>query len=80
MVIVRYFLQERDYVRTFPWATIRRKKGAANAKRGQVFTRLAREIVIAAREGGATLIRTYIAICYRSCSAQNMPKENIEGQ
>ena len=34
------------------WATIRRKKGAADAKRGQVFTRLAREIVIAAREGG----------------------------
>ena len=34
------------------WATIRRKKGAADAKRGQVFTRLAREIVIAARDGG----------------------------
>ena len=34
------------------WATIRRKKGAADAKQGQVFTRLAREIAIAAREGG----------------------------
>ena len=34
------------------WSTIKRKKGAADAKRGQLFTRLAREIVLAAREGG----------------------------
>ncbi|MBU1932185.1 YebC/PmpR family DNA-binding transcriptional regulator, partial [Patescibacteria group bacterium] len=34
------------------WSTIKRKKGAADAKRGQLFTRLAREIAIAAREGG----------------------------
>ena len=34
------------------WATIKRKKGAADAKRGQVFTRLTRELVMAAREGG----------------------------
>jgi len=61
------------------WATIRRKKGAADAKRGQVFTRLAREIVIAAREGGgdpATNYRLQYAI--DRARAQNMPKENIE--
>ena len=34
------------------WSTIKRKKGAADAKRGQLFTRLAREIAIVAREGG----------------------------
>ena len=34
------------------WATIRRKKGAADAKRGQIFTRLARELALAARVGG----------------------------
>ena len=34
------------------WATIKRKKGAADAKKGKIFTRIAREIVIAAREGG----------------------------
>lgn len=34
------------------WATIKRKKGAADAKRGQLFTRLTREILMAAREGG----------------------------
>lgn len=61
------------------WATIRRKKGAADAKRGQLFTRLAREIVIAAREGGGdptTNIRLAYAI--EKARAQNMPKENIE--
>jgi YebC/PmpR family DNA-binding regulatory protein len=61
------------------WATIRRKKGAADAKRGQVFTRLAREIVIAAREGGGdpdSNIRLAYAI--DRARAQNMPKENIE--
>jgi YebC/PmpR family DNA-binding regulatory protein len=61
------------------WATIRRKKGAADAKRGQVFTRLAREITIAAREGGgdpATNVALELAI-YRA-RAQNMPKDNIE--
>jgi YebC/PmpR family DNA-binding regulatory protein len=61
------------------WATIRRKKGAADAKRGQIFTRLAREIVIAAREGGGdpgTNLRLQYAI--DRARAQNMPKDNIE--
>ena len=61
------------------WATIRRKKGAADAKRGQVFTRLAREIVIAAREGGGdpdTNMRLALAVDH--ARASNMPKENIE--
>jgi YebC/PmpR family DNA-binding regulatory protein len=61
------------------WATIRRKKGAADAKRGQIFTRLAREIVIAAREGGGdpdSNIR--LAYAMERARAQNMPKDNIE--
>lgn len=61
------------------WATIRRKKGAADAKRGQIFTRLAREIVIAAREGGGdpgSNLRLQYAI--ERARAQNMPKDNIE--
>jgi len=37
------------------WSTIKRKKGAADAKRGAVFTRLTRELVMAAREGGGDL-------------------------
>jgi YebC/PmpR family DNA-binding regulatory protein len=61
------------------WATIRRKKGAADAKRGQVFTRLAREIVLAARLGGGdpdTNVRLQLAI--QKARAGNMPKDNIE--
>jgi YebC/PmpR family DNA-binding regulatory protein len=61
------------------WATIRRKKGAADAKRGQVFTRLAREIALAARVGGgdpATNVSLELAI--ERARAQNMPKDNIE--
>ena len=61
------------------WATIRRKKGAADAKRGQVFTRLAREIVIAAREGGGDPGSNFrLALAIDRARAQNMPKENIE--
>lgn len=61
------------------WATIRRKKGAADAKRGQLFTRLAREIVIAAREGGGdpgANIRLQYAI--EKARQNNMPKDSIE--
>jgi YebC/PmpR family DNA-binding regulatory protein len=61
------------------WATIRRKKGAQDAKRGQIFTRLAREIVIAVREGGgdpSANVRLQLAI--DRARAQNMPKDNIE--
>jgi YebC/PmpR family DNA-binding regulatory protein len=61
------------------WATIRRKKGAADAKRGQVFTRLAREIVMAAREGGGDPDSNMrLAYAIDRARAQNMPKENIE--
>lgn len=61
------------------WATIRRKKGAADAKRGQVFTRLAREIVIAAREGGGDPdLNVRLQYAIDRARAQNMPKENIE--
>lgn len=61
------------------WATIKRKKGAADAKRGQVFTRLTREIVMAAREGGAdpdTNFRLRLAV--DKARAQSMPKDNID--
>jgi YebC/PmpR family DNA-binding regulatory protein len=61
------------------WATIKRKKGAADAKRGQVFTRLTREIVIAAREGGGDPESNFaLSIAIEKARGQNMPKENIE--
>jgi YebC/PmpR family DNA-binding regulatory protein len=61
------------------WSTIKRKKGANDAARGKVFTKLAREIQIAAREGGPELesnVRLRIAI--ENARAENMPKDNIE--
>ena len=61
------------------WSTIKRKKGAADAKRGQIFTRLMKEITIAARMGGGDVegnprLRTAVA----AAKAENMPKDNIE--
>ena len=61
------------------WSTIKRKKGATDAKRGAIFTRLAREIAIAAREGGGdpdTNFRLRLAV--DKARAENMPKDNIE--
>ena len=61
------------------WATIRRKKGAADAKKGQIYTRLAREIVLAARDGGGDPeSNTRLALAIDRARAQNMPKDNIE--
>lgn len=61
------------------WATIRRKKGAADAKRGAVFTRLAREIVLAARDGGGDPdSNVRLALAIDKARSQNMPKDNIE--
>ncbi len=61
------------------WATIRRKKGAADAKKGKVFTRLAKEIALAAREGGGDPnmnVRLQLAIDH--AKGENMPKDSIE--
>lgn len=61
------------------WATIRRKKGAADAKKGAAFTRLAREIVMAAREGGGDPESNFrLALAVEKARAGNMPKDNIE--
>ena len=61
------------------WSTIKRKKGATDAKRGQLFTRLAREIVIAAREGGGDPDSNFkLRLAVDKARASNMPKENIE--
>lgn len=61
------------------WATIRRKKGAMDAKRGAIFTRLAKEIVMAARNGGGDPdINVRLALAIEKARAGNMPKDNIE--
>jgi YebC/PmpR family DNA-binding regulatory protein len=61
------------------WSTIKGKKGAADAKRGQVFTRLAREITIAAREGGGDPESNFgLRLAVDRAKSENMPKENID--
>jgi YebC/PmpR family DNA-binding regulatory protein len=60
------------------WSTIKRKKGAADAKRGALFTRLAREITIAAREGGDPDANFRLRLAVDKARSENMPKENIE--
>lgn len=61
------------------WSTIKRKKGAADAKRGAVFTRLAREIAIAAREGGSEIDSNFkLRLAVDRARTENMPKDNIE--
>ncbi len=62
------------------WAQIRRQKGVNDARRGQIFTRLGREIIVAVREGGsgdpAANFRLRMAI--QHAKEANMPMENIE--
>jgi len=61
------------------WSTIKRKKGAADAKRGKIFTKIIKEIIIAAREGGGdpdSNARLRLAI--QNAKGANMPKDNIE--
>ena len=61
------------------WSTIKRKKGAADAKRGKIFTKIIKEITIAAREGGSdpdSNARLRLAI--QNAKGANMPKDNIE--
>ena len=61
------------------WSTIKRKKGAADAKKGAVFTRLAREIALAARNGGGDpSMNVGLELAIDRAKAQNMPKDSID--
>ena len=61
------------------WSTIKRKKGAADAKKGAIFTRLAREIALAARNGGGDpSMNVSLELAIERARAGNMPKDSIE--
>ncbi len=61
------------------WKTIKHKKDATDSKRGQLFTKLAKVITIAAREGGADLDSNFrLRLAVEKGRAANMPKENIQ--
>ena len=60
------------------WATIKHKKGALDAKRGKIFTRLIKEIVIAARGGGNPDANSRLRTAIVAAKAMSMPAENIK--
>lgn len=61
------------------WSTIKRKKAATDAKRGQIFTKLGKEIAIAARGGGPDPETNFkLRLVMDKAKAANMPKDNIE--
>jgi YebC/PmpR family DNA-binding regulatory protein len=61
------------------WKTIKHQKGVADARRGQLFTRLGREIAIAAREGGGSVESNFkLRLAVEKARGSSMPKENIE--
>lgn len=60
------------------WASIRHKKGAVDAKRGKIFSRLIKEITVAARLGGGDPEgNPRLRVAIQAAKAQNMPKDNI---
>ncbi len=61
------------------WSQIKRQKGANDAKRGAIFTKIAREITIAAREGGGDPDANYrLRLAMEKARSENMPAENIK--
>ena len=61
------------------WSTIKRKKGAADAKRGAIFTRLSKDISLAAKDGGGDIdMNPALRLAVKKAKASNMPSANIE--
>ncbi len=61
------------------WSTIKRKKGAKDAERGRIFTRLIKEITVAARQGGGDeTANTRLRSAIQAAKTANMPAKNIE--
>ncbi len=61
------------------WAQIKRQKGVNDSKRGQIFTKLAREIMVAARQGGGEAETNFrLRLAVQRARGMNMPQENIQ--
>jgi len=61
------------------WAQIKRQKGVADARRGQLFTKLAREIIVAVREGGSNPEANFrLRLAIQKARDHNMPLDNID--
>jgi len=61
------------------WSTIKRKKGAKDAKRGAIFTRLGKDITLASRDGGGDItMNANLRLAVKKAKAANMPNDNID--
>ena len=61
------------------WSTIKRKKGAADAKRGAIFTRLSKDITLASKDGGSDIeMNPALRLAVKKAKTSNMPSANIE--
>ena len=61
------------------WATIKHKKGAADAKRGKIFSKLVKEITVAAKNGGANMeTNPRLRLVVSKAKENNMPSDNID--
>ena len=61
------------------WATIKRQKGVADQKRGAVFTKMAKNITVAARDGGGDSDTNFkLKMAIEQAKSVNVPKDNIE--
>ena len=61
------------------WSTIKRQKGVADARRGQVFTKIAREIMVAVRSGGTSMDSNYqLRLAVQKAKDNNMPSDNVK--
>jgi len=60
------------------WATIKHKKGALDAKRGKIFTRLLKEIAVAAKGGGNPDTNARLRTAVLAAKSENMPQDNIK--
>jgi YebC/PmpR family DNA-binding regulatory protein len=61
------------------WSTIKRQKGAADAQRGQIFTKLSKEIIIAAKSGGGDPDANFrLRLAVQKARENNMPADNIQ--
>ena len=60
------------------WSTIKHKKAATDARRGQIFTKLAREIMVASRDGADPETNFRLRLAIQSAKGANMPNDNID--
>lgn len=60
------------------WSTIKREKGAKDAKRGAVFTKIGNQIAIAARSGTDPMMNSALALAIEKAKAANMPNATIQ--